>query len=164
MVGRNFQTNTRLRTRLRNSVRACAVRGRCGVGALLATLLDNNTGDLAISSSHRNRNRGNAIRTSEDSITTNGTNLCQLDNISNVDRAASIRRTGLDRNISVSKLASRVLAVSLGSLRLGRNNNLTSGSNNLFVVCLVNVASQSRNQQSGQDGQDDQDDDQLDEG
>jgi len=146
VVGRNFQTNTRLRTRLRNSVRACTVRGRCGVGALLATLLDNNTGDLAISSSHRNRNRGNAIRTSEGAITTNGTNLCQLDNISNVDRAVSIILTGLDRNIIVSKLASRILAVSLGSLRLGRNNNLTSGSNNLFVVCFVNVASQSRNQ------------------
>ena len=142
MVGRNFQTNTRLRTRLRNSVRACTVRGRCGVGALLATLLDNNTGDLAISSSHRNRNRGNAIRTSEGAITTNGTNLCQLDNI----RAVSIILTGLDRNIIASKLASRILAVSLGSLRLGRNNNLTSGSNNLFVVCFVNVASQSRNQ------------------
>ena len=52
----------------------------------------------------------------------------------------------------------------LRNFRLSGNDNATSGSNNLLIVRLINIARQSGDQQGGQDGQDDENDDELDEG
>ena len=57
-----------------------------------------------------------------------------------------------------------ILRICFRDFRLRSHNNRASLGNNLLLVRLVNVASQSRNQQGGQDGQDDQDDDELDQG
>ena len=50
------------------------------------------------------------------------------------------------------------------SFRLSSHNDHTGLRNNLLLVCLVNVAGQSRNQQGSQDSQNDQNDDQFNEG
>ena len=57
-----------------------------------------------------------------------------------------------------------VQAVILRCSSLRSNNNRTALSNNLFLVRLINIASQSGDQQGGQDGQDDENNDELDEG
>lgn len=54
------------------------------------------------------------------------------------------------------------LAVQLRSLSLSSHNDHAALGNNLLLVRLVDVTSQSRDQQGGQDGQDDQNDDELD--
>ena len=56
------------------------------------------------------------------------------------------------------------LTISLRQFRLNSHSNHASFSDNLLLVGLVNVASQSRNQQGGQDSQNDQNDDQFNEG
>ena len=54
--------------------------------------------------------------------------------------------------------------VLLRNFRLSGNDNATSGSNNLLIVRLINIARQSGDQQGGQDGQDDENNDEFDEG
>ena len=64
-------------------------------------------------------------------------------------------------SIGGGKLA---LTISLTNNGLCRHGNRTRLSNNLLLVGLINVASQSGDQQGSQDSQDDQNHDQLDQG
>lgn len=107
-------------------------------------------------------------------LTTSSINIDKLRNlaagISNINRTISnfCESTDISRfrvlvgHSTIGILFSLTISLRLQSLR--RHHQRTSLGNDSLVVCTVNVASQSRNQQSGQDGQDDQDDDQLDEG
>ena len=61
-------------------------------------------------------------------------------------------------------ITSTRLTISLGQFSLNSHNDHTGLRNNLLLVCLVNVASQRRNQQGGQNSQNDQNNNQLDEG
>ena len=82
-------------------------------------------------------------------------NLCQRCNLSQ-RHIFAITKYNVCTNI--------LLRISLIAQSLCSNNYLTRFRNNGLFFRLVNLASQSRNQQGGQDSQNDQNNDQLDEG
>ena len=100
---------------------------------------------------NRNRNISDTIFVGNLAFIINRTNFSQFHNIPQL--RSRILAQGED-----SKLAALNACISLRRIGLGSHNDLTGASDDLFIVSLVNVASQCGDEQSGQDGQDYQND------
>ena len=99
-------------------------------------------------------------------IRTCNINLSKLLNVRSRNRKRTISHTSSCTNCHISSKRRPQIdrAILLINQRLRCHNNVTGLCFDGLFLCLVNVASQSRNQQRRQNCQDDQDDDQLDEG
>lgn len=82
-------------------------------------------------------------------VSSSSRNLCQLVNLGNCS------------TLICSVIKSLIQTIILRSSSLSSHGDRTALSNNLLLVCLVDVTSQGGDQQGGQDGQDDQNDDEL---
>ena len=131
-----------------NRIRCIIALGRtfC-ISALLCALDNNNFRNMAVARVNRYRNRRNTI------------SICTR--LTNFSKGCNLIKSRVRISCNSRFELGRVFAVLLRDFRLSGHDDLTGSRNKLFVVRLVNIASQSRNQQGGQNGQDDQNDDEL---